>query len=203
MSEIKVLVLCQRKNGKAGSFDVKDKTVPLIHNMLDHFFPGQHYSVEYMSAMATVERSEDSVDYPFNLKDDEPRAMDFVEQHQKFYSLVLLNTCPFLGMNYKLIEEIMTDDGRLVLSAFPGKSGLDESYYAWMFEGLMQENSTSTNPRDLFNFFTRTEADGPIYVFKKKVDSGGRKKKRKTYKKRHSKKRHSKKQHSKKRRSKK
>uniref|UniRef100_A0A6C0LB36 Methyltransferase n=1 Tax=viral metagenome TaxID=1070528 RepID=A0A6C0LB36_9ZZZZ len=204
MSDIKVLVLCQRKNGKSGSFDVEDTTVPLIHIMLDHFFPGQEYSVEYMSAMATVEHSEESVDYAFNLKHNEPKAIEFVQTHLKYYSLVLLNTCPFLGMNYEMIKEIMTDNGRLVASAFPTKDGLDERYYEWMFEGLMRESSEPTNPYNLFNFFTRTEEVAPdrltpIYVFKKKVDGGGRsrKKKRKTYKK-INKKRRSKKRRSKK-----
>jgi len=189
MSNIKVLVLCQRKSDENGP----STTVPLIHMMLDYFFPGQEYEVEYMSSMASVAYSEDSVDYAFNLREYEPKSMEFVQDHAKYYSLVLMNTCPFLGMNYDMIEKILKDDGRLVASAFPTKTGLDEDYYAWMFEGLMREGSEPTNPHNLFNYFTRTEEvapDGltPIYVFKKKVDSGGRKKKRKTYKKRRNKK---------------
>jgi hypothetical protein len=179
-SNITVLVLCQRKKGKdAGQAKdshllVENTTVPMIHILLDHFFPGKEYSVEYMSAMSIVEHSKDSVDYAFNLRDDEARAVAFVASHTKQYSLVLLNTCPFLGMNFRMIHDILKDDGRMVFSAFPGK-GLDEKFYH-SIRDIMQEVKIPDYPHNLFNFFTRIEERdpdtlSPIYVFQKKESS--------------------------------
>ena len=187
MSDIKVLVLCQRKSGKDhtkgfNGYDVKDSTVPLIHLMLDHFFPGKEHSVEYMSAMQIGERLEDSVDYAFNLREESPDAIEFVKTHPNYYSLVLLNTCPFVTMNYKMIEEIMKDDGRMVFSVFPAEgTRFNEGVISNIISYL--EDVSMDYPQNLSNYFVRTDETGPeglspIFVFKKKMHGGTTYKKR-------------------------
>jgi hypothetical protein len=182
MSEFKVLVLCQRKEGKErlGERNVNNTTVPLINLLLDHFFPEKNYSVEYMSRRDLNYAPGDIVDYEFALSEEFPEAVEFVESHLKHYSLVLLNTCPYMLMNYEMIKKILTDDGRMVFSAFPTAdllSRIDELIRMAANKSLAPKESNN-----FMNYFVRNEETGPaevpsVVVFNKKIDGGKKSKK--------------------------
>ena len=132
-----VLVLCQRKEGeeqcRGGKKDVKESVVPQINNLVQSKL-GKDVTIEYLSKLENnfsydsksninVGKSEPSeiykgiVDYDL-LFVNEPDAQEFIRTHLRYYSLIILNTCPLYSMDYNLIYNLLTPDGMLAITAY-------------------------------------------------------------------------------------
>lgn len=131
-----VLVLCQRKEGDdccRGKKDVKESVVPQINNLVQSKL-GKDVTIEYLSKLENnfsydsksninVGKSEPSeiykgiVDYDLALV-NEPPAQEFIRNHLRYYSLIILNTCPLEFMDYNLIYNLLTPDGMLAITAY-------------------------------------------------------------------------------------
>jgi hypothetical protein len=116
----RVLVLCQRKSspsdGPRGRVYVQD-TVAHIDRYVDQLFPA---TIEYL----TDGTGDDyGADYKFKLSyrlelSDNPDAKKFVKDHKDQYSLVILNSCPFIFTKFELIHQVLKDDGVMVVKSF-------------------------------------------------------------------------------------
>jgi len=141
----KVLVLCQRKS------DPNDADLAATNASLEKYIysffdgtidsaGGEILKIEYLSeisestllltkreraaaaAIGTNRWAKATVDYRIKFEDNAPTRA-FVSDHLKTYSLIVLQTCPFiiLAENEKTaqyLSEIMTDDGFLIITAF-------------------------------------------------------------------------------------
>jgi len=165
-----VLVLCQRKSGKIesrlySSNDVEELIIPRINEIVQEQL-GSDTNIKYLSDMkGTIDGS---ADYKFSLDSYNPEAREFISTHIGFYSLIILNTCPFLYMDFKIIYDLLKPGGIMSFNTFPNTS-------ANIF--LPEEKITEIDT--LFENIGKN-------LYRKK-QSGG--KKRKTYKKRTYKKR--------------
>jgi hypothetical protein len=116
-----VLVLCQRKSGKSSSAayegDVKNIVVPKINKLVQEHL-GSDAHIEYLTKMST---NEGESDYNFSL-DSYPnnnQAKEFIANHRGFYSLIILNTCPFKYIDFKLIHNLLEPEGIMMFTVFP------------------------------------------------------------------------------------
>ena len=132
----KVLVLCQRKSGWLYAGQIEDEDVykkientvaPKIDELVRSLV-GDAYSIEYLSSF-TDEHSTGKLDIEGFLKNDTVLTLkgnkkmavrDFVEQNAETYDVILLNTCPFNSMDYKLISQLLAGDGLMIFTAYGG-----------------------------------------------------------------------------------
>lgn len=123
--EIKnVLILCQRKEDPEDP-DLAETNVALENFILNEFFDEEDLiQFEYLSALYSRpgERyGRAKVDYNIKFENNAPTRA-FVSDHLKKYSLVVLQTCPFIILaedetTCKFLSEIMTDDGIIVATS--------------------------------------------------------------------------------------
>jgi hypothetical protein len=116
----KVLVLCQRKKGllytNEGTKNVKEIIVPKISNIVPKILgTDKEYSIEYLSN--NVNKEEVDILGELNLKNK--FTQNFLTNNKNSYSLIILNTCPFILINYQIIHELLRDDGHMVFSIYP------------------------------------------------------------------------------------
>ena len=116
-----VLVLCQRKEGeeqcRGGKKDVKETVIPQINTLVQSKL-GKDVTIEYLSKLKyKSEYYEGIVDYDL-LFVNEPDAQEFIRTHLRYYSLIILNTCPLYSMDYNLIYNLLTPDGMLAITAY-------------------------------------------------------------------------------------
>lgn len=116
-----VLVLCQRKSGKSSSAayegDVKDIVVPKINKLVQEHL-GSDVNIEYLTKISAIDGE---TDYNFNLDTypDNNQAKEFIANHRGFYSLIILNTCPFKYIDFKLIHNLLEPNGIMIFTIFP------------------------------------------------------------------------------------
>ena len=169
-----VLVLCQRKSGKIesrlySSNDVEELIIPRINEIVQEQL-GSDTNIKYLTDMkGTIDGSADykfSLDsYSYNLE-----AKEFISTHIGFYSLIILNTCPFLHMNFKVIYDLLKPGGIMAFTTFPNTSA---NFF------LPEEKITEINT--LFENIGKN-------LYRKKQSAGSRRRKtrknKRTYKKR-------------------
>jgi len=115
---VKVLILCQRKTGKCSNYQhlsVENEIIPKIETFLTSYLHGNDYSVEYMSSISQSNII-GTVDFDIRVENS-PEFLDFLNTHKNYYSIIILQTCPFMFMKYDLIRELLCDNGVMVLSA--------------------------------------------------------------------------------------
>jgi hypothetical protein len=116
-----VLVLCQRKSGKSSSAayegDVKDIVVPKINKLVQEHL-GSDVNIEYLTKITTIDGE---TDYNFNLDSypNNSKAKEFIANHREFYSLIILNTCPFKYIDFKIIYNLLEPEGIMIFTVFP------------------------------------------------------------------------------------
>jgi hypothetical protein len=168
--EINALVLCQRK-----SPTIKYN----IDNVIQNYFPGKSYSVEYMSSLFGND-DVNSVDYAFDLDLESSDGINFINNHKKYYSIIILNTCPFINMNFEIISSIMKDDGIMIFSSFPNRfvnGYLLNKIEDYMIKNPYQEfNLFKFFDKKEDNFFKKEEDCYRISKYNKKTSKGGRRK---------------------------
>jgi hypothetical protein len=116
----KVLVLCQRKTGilytSEGNKNVKEIIVPKITNIIQKILgTDDEYSIEYLSN--DVNKEDVDILGELNLKNK--FTQDFLTNNKNSYSLIILNTCPFILIDYEIIHKLLRDDGHMVFSIYP------------------------------------------------------------------------------------
>lgn len=117
----KVLVLCQRKSGMHGPRDVSETVVPMINEYVESHF-GDDSVIEYLSDVPPID--DDGVDYRFSLdrRAGNHAAAAFIEEHSHYYSLIILNTCPIMLMDFTIIHQLLASNGLMYISGFPKQS---------------------------------------------------------------------------------
>ena len=127
-----VLVLCQRKAGTNDmGLDIETVVVPKIEAFVTTCLGGNTH-IEYLTDCGDVEgraevegRAICAADYNFTLNADPTNnaAAEFVATHKKYYSLVILNTCPFAYMDFNLIHSLLKTGGFMAFTKFPKPFG--------------------------------------------------------------------------------
>lgn len=102
----KVLVLCQRRSSEKDDLSLVNQNINNIATQL----LGDDIEIKYLT-----EDPEGTSDYVGVFDDNDWTRETFMGQK---FSLIICNTCPFIIMNYKIINEYLKDEGFLVLSAF-------------------------------------------------------------------------------------
>jgi hypothetical protein len=111
-----VLVLCQRKSSVKDT-SVQEIVVPSISNYVQQCL-GTDTTIEYLTNGVLREKYEDfEADYKFAL-DNSSESLDFIENHKEYYSLIILNTCPLIFMNYKQIYDLLEPNGIMTFKMF-------------------------------------------------------------------------------------
>jgi len=111
----RVLVLCQRR--ASGTDESVHPTVAHLGRYVDALFPA---TVEYLTSGT---QGDYEADYKFKLDyakkvSDNPDAKAFVRAHKGEYSLVVLNTCPFMFTKFDLVHQLLKSGGVMVVKMF-------------------------------------------------------------------------------------
>ena len=114
MEKKHILVLCQRKASHTDSN--VEKVSQEINRYIEENY-GANVVIEYLTSGVGDEDSFDA-DYKFALNNDSAEALHFIETHKEYYSAIILNTCPFTFMDYKIIYNLLKPDGILAFKAF-------------------------------------------------------------------------------------
>jgi len=140
----KVLILCQRRKGPMPPGEegtVEDIEIPellefirvffILHNNDENYFDTHPIpKIEYLSSKMWHDDSltetlygnpvlPGRVDYQLNLAREFPGALEFVEKNKGQYSLIILQQCPLIHMEYDLISELLKEDGRMAFMRSP------------------------------------------------------------------------------------
>jgi hypothetical protein len=115
----KVLVLCQRKSGTHYGTNIEHEVVPKIKAMAEQIMHTKDFSIEFLSDQAGHEEGE--VDIKGTLKSGTDFSSQFLSKTKAEgkYDLIVLNTCPFQFMDYKLIHQLLKKDAIMVFAAYP------------------------------------------------------------------------------------
>ena len=123
-----ILVLCQRKSGPSGlgfHKNVKKTVVPLIESLVTEMMSSESHVIHYLSNMRDVsflqtEHLINEVDFDLKLDHEinNEKSKKFIESHQQYYDLLVLNTCPFRHILYDILFGLLKPDGLVVFSAF-------------------------------------------------------------------------------------
>jgi hypothetical protein len=104
----KILVLCQRRTVYKGEDLINDD----IEKLLDSMGIGSNRTVKYVSPNK-------GADINIEFGDNEKTKKNFIKGD---YSVIILNTCPFIFMDYKTIYEYLKPDGKMVISKYSPKA---------------------------------------------------------------------------------
>jgi hypothetical protein len=157
---IKVLVLCQRKKGRCNDSSsrlVEHNTVPTIKKYLNDFLHSEDYTIDYLSDLDSDEPP-DGVDFNIKIGDNE-EFIGFLRHHTKYYSVIILNTCPFAFMQFGYIRDLLVDSGVVILS----KVNCSDRYSTDLFDipptdnAIMNSNITSFFRYDNHGFYRKAQ----------------------------------------------
>jgi len=133
-----VLVLCQRKSSTNEEEYVKHSITKLkkyvynlplfnIQSSIKSDQSNQNRSniiFEYLTDGIGFEHDEWGADYKFSLKKgsniDKEKYDRFIENNKSKYSLIILNTCPILFMDFTIIYKLLNSNGKIVFTRFGG-----------------------------------------------------------------------------------
>jgi len=117
-----VLVLCQRKSGEMtygvdARKDVGEITIPKINEFVQHQL-GSDTHIQYLTDPASLVGD---ADYKFKLNSNPNNleAKEFILNHKGYYDLIILNTCPFMYMDFNLIYDLLKPEGIMSFNIFP------------------------------------------------------------------------------------
>jgi len=114
-----VLVLCQR-NRVPGLEGVVSNIQLFVDKTI-----GPGANIEYLTNSITP----NSADYNFELKSSSGDTVvkEFILEHKGHYSLIVLQTCPFHQMDFKLIYDLLKPNGIIAFTAFNNTTSLIEN----------------------------------------------------------------------------
>ncbi len=118
----KALVLCQRKSY------TKDNNVKKISDKINEYVTklfGNGVKIEYLTYEKDVDSQDEyDADYKFifdsNGKNEKysDESKKFIEENKESYSLIILNTCPLIFMNYKDIYDLLKPGGYMAFKRY-------------------------------------------------------------------------------------
>jgi hypothetical protein len=121
-----VLVLCQRKSGKVdsrrySSNNVEELIIPRINEIVQEQL-GSDTNIKYLTDMKGT--MDGSADYNLTLNSYNLEAKEFISNHIGFYSLIILNTCPFIFIDFKIIYDLLKPGGIMSFNTFPNTANI-------------------------------------------------------------------------------
>uniref|UniRef100_A0A6C0H3M6 Uncharacterized protein n=1 Tax=viral metagenome TaxID=1070528 RepID=A0A6C0H3M6_9ZZZZ len=112
-----VLVLCQRSEGFNEKISIKDRLIPTLEKIINTFLKekigNDIADIKYMVDLDPTKK-QDKADFNMVLANHSKKGRAFRDQHLDFYDLVVLQTCPFLYMDMKMVNDILKDYGYLI-----------------------------------------------------------------------------------------
>ena len=164
-----VLILCQRKTGKCSDpkLQVENTIVVKINEFVSTLFPRKTVNIEYLTDGI---RGECNADHCIRLDGD--AGTQFSESHREHYDVVILNTCPFILMNFVMIHQILKNNGLMIFKAYNCSS--DDPVPQYVFNMMSKGDISLREAID--KYFT---AENEHFVFRKKTLGGRRRKSRK------------------------
>jgi hypothetical protein len=167
-----VLVLCQRKTGTGVSGRVEDTVIRPINDFIKSIL-SDDVTIEYLTDKDY--QCDGTADYELKLNQnpENEAAVKFIREHTGYYSLIILNTCPYINMDYQLIYNLLTPDGMMAFTKYPAPP------FQRRADGSLVDVLYSAKD-DVAKLFE----DTGIYYYKKRLLkgllSGGNKQKRKS-----------------------
>lgn len=166
---IKILVLCQRKKGRCEDNGivktVQSTIIPNIKQYLTDYLHTTDYKIDYLSDLINDDKQyDDEVD--FNLKIEDPRESElsdrFLKGHAMYYSVIVLNTCPYRFVNFLYIRHLMSDNGVVILS----NVNCRDVYSPKLF--IIPPTHRAISQSNILDFF---EYENGFYISKKKSNT--------------------------------
>jgi hypothetical protein len=77
---------------------------------------GTDVTIEYLTD-GMIAEDDYGADYKFALNNSES-SLSFIETHKEYYSLIILNTCPIVLMNFEHIYNLLIPNGIMVFKIF-------------------------------------------------------------------------------------
>lgn len=113
-----ILVLCQRKTGRdsLNKYNVEDEVVPKITELIQTLL-GHDTRIIYMTKLD--KKNPGTVDIDCYLGDESECSKKFIGEHNNFFDLIILQTCPFIFFNYDIVINLLKPKGMLALTSFP------------------------------------------------------------------------------------
>ena len=123
-----ILVICQRKGGLSSNIglhkNVKNTVVPIIESLATEMLSSGSHVTHYLSDLSGLSHLQtknftNEVDFDLILDHDinNEKGKKFIDSHQQYYDLVVLNTCPFRLILYDILFGLLKHDGLVVFSA--------------------------------------------------------------------------------------
>jgi len=103
----KVLVLCQRRSSEVDDLHLINENINALATQL----LGDDIEIKYLTS-GTLKGTSDFVGI---FGDNEWTRENLIKQD---YSLIICNTCPFITMNYAILNEYLQNEGFLALAAY-------------------------------------------------------------------------------------
>ena len=85
----------------------------IINTFLKEKMGNDIADIKYMIDLDST-KEQDKADFNMVLYNHSQKGREFRDQHLKFYDLVVLQTCPFMYMDMKMVRDILKDDGYLI-----------------------------------------------------------------------------------------
>lgn len=116
----KVLILGQRKTGIYNYLtkeNVEDIIIPKITEIVEELV-GIDYKIIYISDITGYDKSS-TVDINCNLDNVNECSKVFISANKNSFDLIILQTCPFIFLNYNILYNLLKYYGKIGLTSFP------------------------------------------------------------------------------------
>lgn len=145
---IKILVLCQRKSGRCdlSNATVERTIIPNIEKYLSNYLHTTDYKIDYLSSLDTP-NPDDEVDFNMEIGDN-AEFNNFLKEHNNYYSIIVLNTCPYRFINYDYISQMLCNNGVVILSKVNCKDAYNENLFN------IPPTNQAIAPSNILTFFT-------------------------------------------------
>lgn len=148
-----VLVLCQRKSGP----DVKAAVDPIMNLIFQLVGPTK--DITFMSDKGRLEGEVD-IDQVLSMYNEFTKR--FIIDMKNHYDLVILNTCPYQIMDYKIIYTILKNTGLLAATAYTAESN--------NYSKIPKIINILSKVDNFYTYFTNTETPN---IFRKNSQTAG------------------------------
>lgn len=130
-----ILVLCQRKTGRSATndYDVEEVVVPKITELIQTLL-GFDTSIVYMTKLE--KKNPGTVDIDCYLGDESECSKKFIEKHNNFFDLIILQTCPFIFFNFDIVINLLKPKGMLALTSFPAPFD-KKNFLSFPYDGII------------------------------------------------------------------
>ena len=181
----KVLVLCQRKEGFTDKkISITDHLIPTLEQIIKTFLKEKmgndtiDIDIKYMVDLDSAKK-EDKSDFNMVLNNHSRKGKEFRDQHLEFYDLVVLQTCPFIYMDMKMVADILKDKGYLICTSvqIDGSQGNITGLTSQGIQKKMTDAGFTEVPDSFFSFQKKTpdhDSEFSIQTIVDKLISGGK-----------------------------